>query len=296
METGEHLLEFTEKLPGKDQQADNERNNRIINSTISYLAAYVSVYVFFHLATAFVAKRKFLLTKFYYFKLEFSQNSDLWQLEPVRWTFVTGSLLCLGLGIILLFVQKMFRKRPGILKMFILWLGIHFLNFFCCELALLPIKTTSESYKYSSYLGIFFDYMYWDSDFVKLIFSIVSFLILIVIGAVVSKPFIQLSNSTQHVYKSENRFYFLFQMVFIPFVAGSIVSLIYFADGLFILNITSVFTMFVIIVSLFINGMKNRMIMIYRLPESGQIENKFMIALAAGLILMKLFFNDGIKF
>jgi hypothetical protein len=85
-------------------------------------------------------------------------------------------------------------------------------------------------------------------------------------------------------------------MVLIPFAVGSIISLVYFADGMFILNLTTVFTMFVIIVSLFINGLKNRMIMIYRLPETGLIDNKFLIILAGALILMKVFFSDGIRF
>jgi hypothetical protein len=296
MESGEHILEFTEKLPGRDKADEQERNNRIINSTVSYLAAYVIVYVVFHFATALVAKRKFLLNKFYYFKVDFSQDYNLWQLEPVRWTFITGPLLCLGLGIVFIIMQRMFRKRPGITKLFLLWLGIHFFNFFCSELALLPIKNASASQKHASYLGIFFDYMFWNSDFLKIIFSIISFLILIVIGTLVAKPFIQLSNSTQYVYKSEKRFYFLVQMVLIPFAVGSIISLVYFADGMFILNLTTVFTMFVIIVSLFINGLKNRMIMIYRLPETGLIDNKFLIILAGALILMKVFFSDGIRF
>jgi len=38
------------------------------------------------------------------------------------------------------------------------------------------------------------------------------------------------------------------------------------------------------------------MIMIYRLPETGQIENKFLIILSSVLILMKIFLNNGVRF
>ncbi|MBX7202504.1 MAG: hypothetical protein IT240_09285 [Bacteroidia bacterium] len=296
MESGHHILEFTEKLPGKEQSNDQERNSRIVNSAISYLAAYVIVYVFFHLVTALVAKKQMLFNKFYYFKVDFSQDYNSWMLEPVRYTFLSGTLFCLALGFISLSIQRFYRKRPGMMKLFLLWLGIHSLNFFCTELALLPIKTSGESKMYVSYLRVFFDYMFWDSILLQISASIAAFLILIVIGAVTAKNFIQLSNSTQHVYKAENRFYYLFQMVFIPFAAGSVISLVFFADAPFVLNITTVFTMFVIVVSLFINGLKNRMIMIYRLPETGQIDNKFLMVLVGALIILKIFLNDGIKF
>ena len=42
--------------------------------------------------------------------------------------------------------------------------------------------------------------------------------------------------------------------------------------------------------------MKNKMIMIYKMPETGQIENKFLIVLSSILILMKIFLNNGIRF
>jgi hypothetical protein len=198
------------------------------------------------------------------------------------------------MGTIALIVQKFYRKRPGILKLFWLWLGVNYLNFFCAQMILMPIKANSQGIN-ASYLGIVADYMYFE-DFGKMIFSVIAAIILVFIGSIVAKPFIQLTNSTQNIHKNENKLIYLFQMVFIPWLICSAVSLIYFSDGSFILNLTLVLTMFMVIISIFINAMKSRMIMIYKMPETGEIENKFLIVLSSVLIFMKIFLNNGIRF
>lgn len=294
METGDGIIDFTEKLPGKVNSAEQERNNRIINSSVAYMASVAIVFVSFYLITAFFAKRNNLFYKLYFFKVEFTQNYSLWEIEPVLKTFSAGPIFCLLAGIIAFTIQRFYRKRPGILKLFWLWLGVHYINFFAVQLVLMPIKANSQGIN-ASYLGIVADYMYIE-DFTKLIFSILASLLLIYVGFVAAKPFIQITNSTNHIYKNENRIIYLFQTVFLPYLICSGITMIYFSDGSFILNLASVSTMLVLIISLFINGMKNRMIMIYRLPETGQIENKFLIVLSSILILMKIFLNNGIRF
>jgi hypothetical protein len=295
VESKEKILDFTEKLPNREGSAEQERNNRIINSAVAYMAAFSIAYVSFNVVTSLFAKRFHLFYKLFFFKVEFTQNYDLWTIESVLKTFISGPTFCLIAGVLALIIQKFYRKRPGILKTFWLWLGLHYLNFFCTELVLMPIKNTGSQGINASYLGIVADYLYWE-DFAKLIASILATLMLIFIGAITAKSFIQITNSTQHVFKNENRIIYLFQTVLLPYLICSGIALIYFSDGSFILNLGLVFTMFVVVVSIFINAMKNKMIMIYRLPESGMIENRFLIILASTLILMKILLNNGIMF
>ena len=295
MESKDRLLDFTEKLSTRGDSTEQERNNRIINSVIAYLAAFTIVYVSFNVVTALFAKRYQLFYKLFFFKVDFTQNYDLWTIESVLKTFISGPVFCLIGGVIALMIQKLYRKRPGILKVFWLWLGIHFLNFFCAQLVLMPIKNTGSQGINASHLGIVADYLFWE-DFSKLIASILATLILLSIGSLAAKPFIQVTNSTQNIFKNESRIIYLFQTVLLPYLIGSAITIVYFSDGSFILNLALIFCLFVVIVSIFINAMKSKMIMIYRLPESGLIENKFLIVLASALILMKILLNNGIMF
>lgn len=294
MDYSDDIIDFTEKLPGKINSEEQERNNRIINSSVAYMASFAIVYVSFFIVTSLFAKRHNLFYKLFFFKVEFTQNYSLWEIEPVIKTFSAGPIYCLIGGIAGLIVQRLYRKRPGILKLFWLWLGIHFFNFFAAQMILMPIKANSQGIN-ASYLGIVADYMYFD-DFVKLIFSVIASIILVFIGSIVSKSFVQITNSTQHIHKNENRLLYLFQIVFLPWLICSGVTMIYFGDGSFILNLATVTTMFIVVISIFINAMKNKMIMIYKMPETGQIENKFLIVLSSVLIFMKIFLNNGVRF
>jgi hypothetical protein len=293
-EEDDDIIEFSEKLPGKINSPEQERNNRIINSSVAYMASLATVYISFFLITSLIAKQQKLFYKLFFFKVEFTQNYTLWEIPPVLKTFSAGPIFCVVMGTIALIVQKFYRKRPGILKLFWLWLGINYLNFFCAQMILMPIKANSQGIN-ASYLGIVADYMYFE-DFGKMIFSVIAAILLVFIGSIVAKPFIQLTNSTQNIHKNENKLIYLFQTVFLPWLICSAVSLIYFSDGSFILNLALVLTMFMIVISIFINAMKSRMIMIYKMPETGEIENKFLIVLSSVLIFMKIFLNNGIRF
>jgi len=294
MESKERILDFTEKLPTRVLTGEQERNNRIINSTIAFLASYTIVYVSFQFVTALFAKRYNLFYKLFFFKVEYNQNWDYWQIEPVLKTFLAGPVFCLIAGIICFVIQNAVRKKPGIIKFFWLWLGVNYLNFVGTQVVLLPIKSGSENI-HASNLGVVSTYLFWD-DFTKIIFSIIASLLMIFVGFLASKPFIQTSNSTSFVYKNENKVVYLFHIVFLPYIIGSGITLVYFSDGYFILNITIILTLFITVISIFINSLKSRMIMIYRFPETNGIENRFLIFLASALILMKIFFNNGISF
>lgn len=294
LEPGEYLIDFTERFPGKTANEKEARNARIINSTVAYLAAFVTVYVSFYFFTAVWAKRTGLFAKFYIFKVEYTTNYNVWLQEPVTKTFLAGPIAVGIIGALGILLQKLFRKRPGLLKTFLLWLGVHGLNFLITQFALMWFKDAQKGF-YASHLGVVADYYYWEYE-TKLIFSIAGFLFLIPLGAIVTKPFIQLTNSTQLIFKAESRIVYLFQVVFLPYIIGSTIALVYFRDGNNLLNTSLVISLFIVIISIFINGLKNRMIMIYRLPEKAGVENKFLIGLSAVLILMKVLFNNGFKF
>jgi hypothetical protein len=86
----ERNLDFTERISSRGNAGEQERNNRIINSAIAYLAAFSIVYVSFNIVTALFGKRYQLFYKLFFFKVEFTQNYDLWTIESVLKTFISG--------------------------------------------------------------------------------------------------------------------------------------------------------------------------------------------------------------
>ena len=74
MDSKERILDFTEKLSNKENSQEQERNNRIINSSVAYLAAFAIVYVSFYVISSLFAKRFSLLYKLYFFKVDYTYS------------------------------------------------------------------------------------------------------------------------------------------------------------------------------------------------------------------------------
>jgi hypothetical protein len=286
-------MEIVEEKSSEKSINSPDRFSKIINSTMASILSYVLVILIFNFITAYFAKRYNLFRKLYYFKVEFTKNLDNWQLFPVRMTFSMGPLFLILLGIICFLIQRQFRKKPGTQKLIWLWMGVHFLNYFVANAILMPMTLRPQE---TPHLAVFASYMRWE-DFTKLTLSIISSLLLIVIGFIASKPFVQTSNTTQQIAKVENRIFYLFQVVFIPYLISSIFNFFLFAGNVRILNITSFISLGVIVLAIFIYGLRNRMIMVYKFPELNIIDRRLLITLIVLILLLKITpLNTGIQF
>lgn len=286
-------MELVEEKSSEISVNSPDRFSKIINSTIASILSYALVMLIFNLITAYFAKRYNLFRKLYYFKVEFTKNLDNWQLFPVRMTFSMGPLFLILLGIICFLLQRQFRKKPGTLKFVWLWMGIHFLNYFVANAILMPMTLRPQE---TPHLAVFASYMRWE-DFTKLTLSIISSLLLIVVGFLASKPFVQTSNTTQQIAKVDNRIFYLFQVVFIPYLISSLFNFFLFAGNVRILNITTFISLGVIVLAIFIYGLRNRMIMVYKFPEVNIIDRRLLITLIVLILLLKITpLNTGLQF
>jgi len=282
-------MEYVEEAEVREISPEKERNNRIINAIAAYLISFVLITVFFYLITGFLAYKFYLHPKIYFFKIEFLSNFNEWTEERVIKTFSPAPIFYFLLGVALILLQRVYKKRPGIFKMVLLWFGIHALNTFIVHILLSPMELSTDLN-----FTMITSYLYWQ-DTSKLTMSVTSLTLIFLLGNIVAKPFVQLANTTQLIHKNESRFYFLFQVVFIPYLAGTLLSFFYFSGASSIIITTYAVTMFAVVFSIFIYAMKSKMIMVYRLPESVDINKKLLVGLILLLIFIKLSpLNTGI--
>jgi hypothetical protein len=275
-------MEYVEEAEVRELSPEKERNNRIINACVAYLIAYVGLSVFFHFITGFLAYKFYLHPKLYYFKIEFLSNFEQWTIERVNKTFAPSLIIFTIIGVSMLLLQRTFKKRPGLFKMIMLWIGIHALNTVIVHVLLSPMEI-----KTSLNMTMLTSYQFWD-DQSKLTLSVFSLFFPFIIGNYVAKPFVQLANTTQLIHKNISRITYLFQIVVIPFLLGTLVQFIYFAGSESVFNAAYAITMFTTVFSIFIYALRNKMIMVYRLPESPDINNKLLVGLILFMVILKL--------
>jgi hypothetical protein len=187
-------------------------------STAGYLIAFMLIYVFYQLITIAVASSFNIPVIWYYYQLKFPlyTYSPLYTRPALVTIFAAGPALSMMLALVFLrlyFTEKAVLKRfqPLFLWGFVcgtnMFFGAYIAGFF-----------TRTEFIYTSE-WIFLSNMF---DIEEIIFSSISFVMLIVIGRIVTPLFLMSSGSVTLI-KPENRFFFILFQVVLPWLAGVVI-------------------------------------------------------------------------
>jgi len=196
---------------------ENKRNFWInaVNSTALFMLAYFVMFFIYQLFTMLVAQMYNIPSRMLYFKTDFlvHSSSNLWSPSIVIQVCFIGPLVCLFLGFVILRLFHYFKRRRGMFKLFLLWCSIHGFNMF-----------------FGAYVGgIFSDkgfglvvLWFFLQFFLNVVLGFVSVIMLIFIGALFAKAFLQTAHNSNMITK-ENRPYFIFAQVLLPYIFGNMI-------------------------------------------------------------------------
>ena len=197
----------------------NEDNRKgfiynMITSSLMFILAYFFTYFLYQLATAFMAKAYHIPSVIYFFKTDFliRSYSNLWTRNNVILVSLVGPMVSLVIGFILFRIFHYFRKRPGLAKLFFLWCSLHAFNMFFG--AYIAGVVTNKGFGLVM-LWLFFQLL------LNISFTFICVIMLIVIGSVASKHFLQTAYHTSMIAES-NRTYFLIGQALLPYIIGNI--------------------------------------------------------------------------
>lgn len=119
----------------EDQRISNQSDNsKLINMAIYSYAMFVGCYLFYNLAylgvTACIAATFQIPTEIHYWKTVFNIPLWWWNQPNVIFTFSSGPIACVIMGIICLRLFFIFRKTRNWLRLFFLWGYHHGFNLF----------------------------------------------------------------------------------------------------------------------------------------------------------------------
>ena len=185
-------------------------------STAYYIIAFLIIYVVYQVVTILVASYSHISGIWYYYQLKFPLNSPLYTRANLILIFASGPLVSLLLALASLkmfFVEKNFFKR---FRLFFLWGFICGVNMFFGAY-IVGFLTRTEFIYTSEWL--FLSNVF---DIEEIIFTLISFGMLIVIGRIVTPLFLVSSGSVTLI-KPEFRLYFILSHVILPWLVGVLV-------------------------------------------------------------------------
>jgi len=189
-----------------------------VNSTSLFILSYLFVYLFSLLVTSISGTFFEYSSTIYYYDIYFNIRSDQWHHDAVKVIYSSAPVALLFIGTILLIVFSYIREDKGLYKMFFFWGFLHSYTMFFGGVLVGTIFGTG--------LGHAINWSY-ILDTGKMVYSIISLAIFILIGVLSSKSFLLSANTYYNYLTGSVRSKFVWAQMVIPFLAGNIMMFVF---------------------------------------------------------------------
>jgi len=190
----------------------------IMGSTFIFAAVYLILYVLYNFTSALAAKHFGLEPILFFDKIRYMTPSEAWYPHAVRRTFISGALLMSLIGVFSYLFYLASSKTYIFIRLFLIWTSLISFGILGQRLISIPFNSRYE-------LGIFCAYMYYETT-TNYALAFMGFVLLVLVGFLYAKPFLQTASSSAQVANDGNRLqFFLFQVV-VPLLAGSVISIL----------------------------------------------------------------------
>lgn len=219
----------------------------LMGSAFIFAAVYLLVYVLYDFSTALAAKHFGMEPILFFDRIQYMQPSEAWYPHAVKRAYMSGAILMTGLAVGSYILYLALSKTYMYIRLFLLWTSL-------ISVAILAQRMMSIPFDGRYELGIVAAYMYYEQT-TNYALAFIGFLLLIGVGLVYAKPFIQTAGSSAQVTEKGNRLRFLTYQVLVPMLIGSLIALLVpFPDNI-VPNAIAFLCAAVILVVVFIRGM-----------------------------------------
>lgn len=183
-----------------------------LHSSLLFVAAYLLVFLI-GLFTSAVSGLFFdFKSIIYYYDVFWLVKSDQWYSDSVKMIFASRPIVSGLFAIFLSIIFSNIKTDRGLFKLFILWAMIHAYNAFFGSLLVGSIFGKGFGYAISwAYI----------SDTEKVIYSIISILVLFLVGVFTTKSFLVSANSYYSKLEGRKQRFFIWAQVILPYFLGN---------------------------------------------------------------------------
>jgi hypothetical protein len=266
--------------------------NIFLLSTSYYILSFLLVYLICQAVTIIVATNFDIPVEWYYYRVRFPLSRDSYLYTRSALVAIFGSGPMASLLLTLLFLKLFFSNSPTSknFQLFYLWGIINGLNMFFGAY-IVGILTRTDFVYSTEWLLMNHPY-----DFRELIFTAVSFSMMLLAGWLITPMFLVSSGSLTLV-SSENRLFLIFFQAILPWIAGGMLF--------FLINIPKFYIPFllktitpglILIASLFTyNSVRNNTILEMGMIRRANFQWGIVIVAVILLFIYRIVLNSGIR-
>ena len=271
----------------ENYQNKKVKNARIINSTLSFVIAFVAFNFLLDFCEFIIAIIGGAHPRWFYWGLKMSSSDEV---NLGNFAFLLGPLLSLGIGIFAFYIFKKNTKKRSFKDIFYIWFGVVGIAAFLSQLVYL-------NFSYEEEFGVLYRRFHLSDNFLVIsnLFFVITTLLL---GLLTSGFVMQLTNSKRNLLGGHKRRAFIIGNGLYPLILGSVICFFFYLPQtttfkiVFLINILLIIT-----ISIFFSSSSiHRKVKFYRYPSSEKI---FIIPIIVALLIYFFFhvaFHRGIKF
>lgn len=188
-----------------------------VNSVLSFILAYLTIYLLYQFAVLIVASNYKLDSILFYYDLVFNDFSPLWNRKNIIIVTFAGPFISLIIGFLFTRYFSNRRKISKRVKLFMIWLGLHGLNFFLGAFA--SGVSFDEGFGYVP--AWLFMNIFW-----KILLAMIFLFLLGLVGYYSAPKFLDTSYSASRVRPSSKTKFLIFQVLIPWFVGGLVIFLV----------------------------------------------------------------------
>lgn len=194
----------------------------LVGSSFLFAAAYLILYITYDFVTALAAAHFDIKAVLFYDKIGFGDSSD-WYPHAVKRTFIVGSMVMSFFGVFFYVLFLMLRKSFIFVRLFCLWGSLIAFAVLAQRMMSVPFAGNFEYRRLDSLgfeLAIFTSYSYYKPS-TEWAIGFLGLFLVIAIGILYAKPFLQTAWSSKQIGSEMERFRFLRHQVLLPCVFGA---------------------------------------------------------------------------
>jgi hypothetical protein len=261
-----------------------------VNATMMYVLAFLFVYFIYQFFTAFIAGQYYLRVVLYYYEIKFltPDNSKFWYSDSALAVFSTGSIISILFAFTFIMLFKKFSNKDSLLKVFLLWCVLHFVNRIIGSFAIGSIFMLYGS-------NLIADWLYLGME-IKILLIVIAIVLLLIIGFFSVNPILNSANSFSLINK-KNRGQFIKNQIFLPWFYGSLILFIFYLPQFPLHELLINLSMLIMLIPVYFHFDK---VMIPNIEEEDYPVNKIPWLLIVIFIIIitgfRIIFGKGIAF
>jgi hypothetical protein len=201
----------------------HERLSRVINSTACFSVAYILLTYLFWFGMGVAG----LIARFdsfiYYYGIKIILNDQNWSKLKVSFIFFAGPGLCLGLGLLCLFLFNRLKKFNNAINIFLLWMFVIGTTMFTSETVVATLGTHHYASPYYKGFAVIFSWWHLPRPVVYL-FALPLLFLFLFFCVKYAKPFVITAFSYSKVNTEGRRKRYFIETAIIPFILGAVVT------------------------------------------------------------------------